>query len=448
MKALLSAILFNLLCLQLFAAFCNPGTSQGAITPTTVNQTTAAMGNGVRPYFTFPVQAGCEYTFSTCGSNNGVDTYIRIYDGVNGNFLIGNDDGAGCAGGASRLTFLANVTGNWVVFISRYQSFANQCANLSANIQLQYSRNCAHGTSECWGGTQICNDQTFTGNNDGPGDYQELNASNAGCLTNLFGSTEHQSSWYYFIPTANGNIDFTIETGVDYDFAVWSGPGVNCGALGLPIRCSYAADPGFTGLGNGALDPSEDAAGDRYVSTLNVNAGQFYILLIDNFTADNTPFTINFSFSAPNLLNCNPIPLPVTLFSFEGEHQSGGNKLSWLALNENNNAYYTLERSTDNLLWEFVTELESIPPDSKLNPKYEVFDQNFHRNQLNYYRLSQTDVDGNKTIFEDRIVVIDNTIDLTSPVKIVNMLGQEIQDEYKGWAIEIYSDGSTRKIFR
>ncbi|MGV3631511.1 MAG: hypothetical protein ACO1O6_09895 [Bacteroidota bacterium] len=448
MKALLLAISFNLLCLQLLAAFCNPGVSQGAITPTTINQTTAAMGNGVRPYFTFPVQAGCEYTFSTCGSNNGVDTYIRIYDAVNGNLLISNDDGAGCAGGASRLTFLANISGTWVVFISRYQSFINQCATLSANIQLQYSRNCTHSTSECWGGTQICNDQTFSGNNAGLGDYQELNASNAGCLTNLFGSTEHQSSWYYFVPVTNGSINFTIETGVDYDFAIWTGAGVNCGSLGLPARCSYAADPGFTGLGNSASDNSEDADGDRYVAPLNVNAGQYYIMLIDNFTADNTPFTINFSFSTPNLLNCNPIPLPVTLYSFEGRYHTGKNILSWIALNETENAFYTVERSSDNLHWEFVTQVESSTPDSKINMKYEISDENFERNKLNYYRLSQTDTDGKKTIFEDHVVLIDNTKNAGILVKTVNLLGQEIEAGFKGWAIEIYTDGSTQKVFR
>ena len=447
MKAPLLTLLFLSSCFSLFAAFCNPGTSQGALTPTTSPQTTAAMGNGIRPYFTFPVQAGCEYTFSTCGTNNGVDTYIRIYDGVNGNLLISNDDGAGCSGGASSLTFLANISGTWVVFISRYQSFVSQCQTLNANVQLQYVRNCSHGTSECWGATQICNDQTFSGNNGGMGDYQELNGSNAGCLTNLFGSTEHQSSWYYFIPVTNGTISFTIETAIDYDFAIWTGAGVNCGLLGLPTRCSYAADLGFTGLGNGASDNSEDADGDRYVASLNVSANQYYILLIDNFTADNTPFTINFSFSVPNLLNCNPIPLPVTLHSFEGEYGYGKNKLSWIVLNESENAFYTVERSADMQNWEWVTQLESNTSGIKLSQQYTSFDENYQRNAVNYYRLSQTDIDGKKTVFEEFIIAVDNRSE-AMVVKTFNLLGQEIEAGTKGWSIQLYSDGTSKKVFR
>ena len=101
----------------------------------------------------------------------------------------------------------------------------------------------------------------------------------------------------------NGIFSFTIQPSPsdDYDFAVWvfpSGTPIPCPPNIPPVRCSWAATSGPTGLNNGSVDVSEDAFGNGWVSNLNVTAGQQLLILIDNFSATNTPFTMDFNGTA------------------------------------------------------------------------------------------------------------------------------------------------------
>jgi len=172
--------------------------------------------------------------------------------------------------------------------------------------------------NNCTSAVQVCNDVTFSGNSSGSGSTQELNSSNRGCLT-----VEHQSSWYYFAPVTSGTVALTIQTSVDYDFAIWATG--NCAGLGTPVRCSYSQYFGNTGLastnssGAAVTDDSEGVGGDRWVRPLNVTAGQTYIMLIDNFTANSTPFTLDWTFYNGATLNCNPSAMPVELLNFKAQ---------------------------------------------------------------------------------------------------------------------------------
>ncbi len=238
---------------------------------------------------------------------------------------------------------------------------------------------------ECAGAIQICNDQAFSGNSLGPGDVQELNSSNQGCL-----STEHQSSWYYFTPTVNGTLEFTINTTVDYDFAVWNS--ANCGNLGLPVRCSWSAQDGPTGLGNGATDNSEGAGGDAWVAPLDVVVGEFYVLLIDNFTADNTSFSIDFNFSSPDLLDCTPIVLPIVLVSFDATPVADHVVLDWVTKSERENDYFILQRSKDGAVWEMIGVVDGNGTTNETSI-YQFIDES-PLSGISYYRFKQVDFDG------------------------------------------------------
>lgn len=296
------------------------------------------------------------------------------------------------------------------------------------------SRTCNTPTiADCSGATQICNDQTFSGNSGGFGTIQELNNLNRGCLN----GNEHQSSWYYWVPSANGTISMTTQTSVDYDFAIWQG--TNCANLGSPIRCSFAATTGNTGLGNGATDNSEGVFGNGWVAPLNVSAGIFYIMVIDNFDSDNTPFTIDFTFSTPDLLNCTPTPLPISLYSFSGENVENENVLNWLTLSEVNNDKFIIEHSFDLKSWNILGEVKG----SGYGNMYE-FEHLNYRYVLNYYRLSQVDFDGSKTVFEP--IVIDNTSN-KKIVRVFNILGQEVDIDSGGLRIILYDDGTVLKLF-
>ena len=74
---------------------------------------------------------------------------------------------------------------------------------------------------------------------------------------------------------------------------------------------------------------------------------------------------------------------------------------------------------------------------------YSLYDFNVE-NSLMYYRLKQTDFDGQTTY--SNLISIDNR-EMTDRkiVGVFNMLGQEIDETYKGLIIVVYSDGTSIK---
>lgn len=314
--------------------------------------------------------------------------------------------------------------------------------------------------NNCSLATQVCNDVAFSGNSSGAGSTQELNASNQGCL-----SVEHQSSWYYFQPVTSGTVALTITTSVDYDFAIWATG--NCNALGAPVRCSYSASSGNTGLaamtpgtptGCGFFglfpcapaavgDVTEGAGGDKWVMPLNVVAGQTYIMLVDNFTANSTPFTLDWTFSGGATLNCLPVILPVELLEFMANYQAPtkSNLVQWETASERENDHFTLERSTDGSNWMIINQ-QAGSENSVIPIEYVFEDFGYAPNVINYYRLSQTDYNGTVEMFD--MIAVDNTNGGKKIVKVFNTLGQEVPSETAGIVILQYEDGSTRRVFR
>jgi hypothetical protein len=138
---------------------------------------------------------------------------------------------------------------------------------------------------------------------------QELNAGNRGCLA----SNEVGSNWYWVKVTTSGNMAFSVQglksngAAADIDGAVW-GPfaSVAAGSSAIaggtdPIRCSYAVSTGME-LRNGNLQTSEGQAGDGIVGSIPVTIGQYYLILVDNFDANNAngARSISWSFTSGN----------------------------------------------------------------------------------------------------------------------------------------------------
>ena len=252
------------------------------LNPTGVGNTQSSFCTYAGEYNTFTACTGTQYSITVCGSS--YNSAVTMYSST-GTLLFSQDavNGSGCE------TFLWTSTYTGVINV--LVDMAN-CGSNSVCSTMDITQVTSCGTStttsnqNCSNSTSVCNDASFNGNSSGFG-TQELTSSNQGCMT-----TEHQSSWYTFTVSTTGTISLNITTAVDYDFAIW-GPNTPCSSLGTPIRCSWAAGGGNTGLGNGAVDITEGAGGDRWVAPMSVTAGQTYIMLIDNFTANSTPFTLN-----------------------------------------------------------------------------------------------------------------------------------------------------------
>lgn len=314
-------------------------------------------------------------------------------------------------------------------------------------------------TTNCGSAQMICSNTGFGGNNSGFG-TQELHGSNRGCLQ----GNEHQSAWYYINVETAGTLGMSINpnAAADYDFAIW-GPftsanvAANCAPTSAPIRCSWTQYPRTGGNGNNAcgtntlqtgmqinngLPASAGACGDTpFIRHLTVQAGEIYILLIDNFNASNVGYTVNWSGTAG--LGCTPVILPVEVSKFEGRKFDDFNHLSWTTESENGNDYFLLERSVDNAEWS-VVDNQSGAGYSTSEINYSFNDYNY-RNTVNYYRLSQVDYDGKVNRYST--VAINNTEEKKEVVNIINMMGQEVASDFSGARIIIYSDGTRiRKI--
>ena len=166
--------------------------------------------------------------------------------------------------------------------------------------------------NDCSSSVPICTDGQINFNPNGIGNTDDLiNGLISGCIE----EGENNSAWYYFEMNAStppGSLLGFIITpdaafGEDYDFALY-GPNVDCNNLGAPLRCSWAdAYCTFcpqTGMGNGALDTSEDDGGDGFVSSILVSANEGYYLLIDNYNGSGSGFSLEWTGQGAQYLNC------------------------------------------------------------------------------------------------------------------------------------------------
>ena len=146
----------------------------------------------------------------------------------------------------------------------------------------------------------------------------------------------------------------------------------------------------------------------------------------------------------PTCAPCAPIVLPIELISFTGDKTQKYNRLSWTTASELNNDYFLLERSVDGYNWSSVSQINGSGNSSqKLDY---LFDDYYFTNTTNYYRLSQVDFDGKNETFG--VISIDNSIESKTLVKVVNFMGQEVNEYTTGVLIYYYSDGTCKRVIR
>lgn len=133
-------------------------------------------------------------------------------------------------------------------------------------------------------------------------------------------------------------------------------------------------------------------------------------------------------------------PLPVELISFTGKELNGKNKIIWVTASETNSKYFILERSVDGINWK---QISTVDINSKKH--YEILDYNFIIG-INYYKLKEIDVD-NKSKEFDTISIDNSSSENLKPIKITNLIGQEVSIEYVGLKYFIFEDGSIIKKY-
>ena len=111
------------------------------------------------------------------------------------------------------------------------------------------------------------------------------------------------------------------------------------------------------------------------------------------FNFNGSDFTISYSGGDGNdITMTNNSPLPVELIGFNVRATKNEVELTWATASETNNDYFTIERSGDGRSFE---EIGSIPGKGNSNLRNEYsFSDNKPLTGTSYYRLKQTDFDG------------------------------------------------------
>ncbi len=188
------------------------------------------------------------------------------------------------------------------------------------------------GNSDCQQSTPVCSNGAISDASYGPGTSPQC----GGCITN-----ENYTNFYIFQPQGtSGTISLSIcpSNGTDdYDFAIW-GPfttnnlSVLCGSLGTPVRCSYAVYPASggcgassscTGMASGNSDNSEDVCGNGWVAPLSVTVGNYYILMVNGWTAGAQGYNLTWTLPPGMTLNCTPVSQPITRLSAQALPERG-----------------------------------------------------------------------------------------------------------------------------
>lgn len=241
---------------------------------------------------------------------------------------------------------------------------------------------------DCVGALQICEPTLYTGNPTNSGGVVDLHPGNDGCLAG-----ERRGLWYRFEVQQSGTFAFSVAptSNQDYDWAMWGpyNPTVICPPQMQPIRCSWSAIQGATGLNFTALDLTEGAGGDGWVRYLDVLAGQSYLMYIDNWTGGGVAFNMTFPGQMTADISC--VELPVELLGLEARPSASSVDLVWSTASERNSSHFIVERSADGSRFEPVG-LVAAAGNSQSLLEYRFPDMDPHEG-VNYYRLQQVDRD-------------------------------------------------------
>lgn len=111
-------------------------------------------------------------------------------------------------------------------------------------------------------------------------------------------------------------------------------------------------------------------------------------------------------------INKTVTPLPITMVSFTADLVDQRTvELNWKTASETNNDYFTVETSSDLQNWSTVAVVDGAGNSNTLK-QYVAYDQSPLQG-VNYYRIKQTDFDGNFTYSDLRSVLIEQGAEIT-----------------------------------
>ena len=134
--------------------------------------------------------------------------------------------------------------------------------------------------------------------------------------------------------------------------------------------------------------------------------------------------------------------LPIELLYFAGSNQGQFNVLQWETEIEIINNYFLIETSTDGINWSDLKQIKGAGT-TTIQTKYSYAYSTFPITE-NYYRLKQVDMNGDYKFYG--IINIDNShMETVVITRVVNLLGQDVDQNCQGLVFVYYSNGSVIK---
>ncbi len=324
----------------------------------------------------------CSFDYLTVGNGATQNSPVMLRTGTNNNTA-----GRICGNPATPFSFTADNPSGCLSF--RFTSDGSvQGAGWSASLSCVPCATAGNGpdldeNNDCIRATPLCAGTAINNNAVGPGLVGE------GCTGNACpAGGENHSNWYSFQISTAGTLTFDITPITatdDYDYTLY-GPNASCAFLGSPLRCSDSGDAGVTGLTAASADFTESVSGDKFTRQINVQVGETYLLMVDEWSA-NTGGGYSLAFGGTASLDCIVLlPVKFSLVEAIYEAQSKKARINWNTEKEIHLDYYEVEKSYDGVHFSF---LERVPVfnNSYTAREYSTYDPNPSREGTTYYRI-------------------------------------------------------------
>lgn len=245
--------------------------------------------------------------------------------------------------------------------------------------------------------------------------------------TNTIWSSNENMVWYTYTH-AGGDFDLAVDNMSCSGGAATAQIGVfsNSGTATDP-SCDLSSEAGYgCSVGEGAVQLSiASMPVGNYIIVVDGNAGAECDWIFTDFIGGD--------------------PLPIELFKFEATLINREKvQLNWLTASEINNDFFTIERSSDATIWEEIGIVNGAG-NSTVILQYQEFDLRPHYG-LSYYRLKQSDFNGESTYSSVRLInnktlsdiilypnpatvrlTVEFDGDLETEFFVTNSIGQQVQ---------------------
>ena len=164
------------------------------------------------------------------------------------------------------------------------------------------------------------------------------------------------------------------------------------------------ADRTFAGAAVAAVSDLRLTLFGGVVGTAGVNAGTVLIPQANRTALTMANLTNNFYISS---INAVASPLPIELLDFNALVCNKEVCLDWATASETNNDYFTMEKTKDGSNFEYVTTIDGAGNSTSIL-NYSTIDNSPYEG-VSYYRLKQTDFDGNYSYSDLKMVNFSDT---------------------------------------